>query len=69
MRCPWCGTDPLYVAYHDAEWGVPVRDDARLFEMLLLEGAQEDIQRLAVDMGMVDIAKPSLFDAKTEQRI
>jgi DNA-3-methyladenine glycosylase I len=39
-RCPWCGTDPLYVAYHDTEWGVPVHDDTRLFEMLTLEGAQ-----------------------------
>lgn len=39
-RCPWCGTDPLYVAYHDEEWGVPLHDDRRLFEMLILEGAQ-----------------------------
>ncbi len=39
-RCPWCGTDPLYVRYHDEEWGVPVHDDRRLFEMLVLEGAQ-----------------------------
>ena len=39
-RCPWCGEDPLYVAYHDREWGVPVRDDRTLFEFLLLEGAQ-----------------------------
>ena len=39
-RCEWCGTDPLYVAYHDEEWGVPVHDDRRLFEMLVLEGAQ-----------------------------
>jgi DNA-3-methyladenine glycosylase I len=39
-RCPWCGTDPLYVAYHDEEWGVPVHDDRHLFEMLVLEGAQ-----------------------------
>jgi DNA-3-methyladenine glycosylase I len=39
-RCAWCGTDPLYVRYHDEEWGVPVRDDRRLFEMLCLEGAQ-----------------------------
>ncbi len=39
-RCPWCGEDPLYVGYHDEEWGVPVRDDRRLFEFLLLEGAQ-----------------------------
>jgi DNA-3-methyladenine glycosylase I len=39
-RCEWCGTDPLYVAYHDNEWGIPVHDDVRLFEMLTLEGAQ-----------------------------
>ncbi|RIK72332.1 DNA-3-methyladenine glycosylase I [candidate division KSB1 bacterium] len=39
-RCEWCGDDPLYVAYHDEEWGVPVHDDRRLFEMLILEGAQ-----------------------------
>ena len=40
VRCPWCGDDPLYVAYHDLEWGVPVRDDRTLFEFLTLEGAQ-----------------------------
>lgn len=39
-RCPWCGDDPLYVAYHDTEWGVPSHDERHLFEMLLLEGAQ-----------------------------
>jgi DNA-3-methyladenine glycosylase I len=39
-RCFWCGDDPLYVAYHDDEWGVPVRDDRLLFEQLILEGAQ-----------------------------
>jgi len=39
-RCGWAGTDPLYVAYHDEEWGVPVHDDRHLFEMLMLEGAQ-----------------------------
>jgi DNA-3-methyladenine glycosylase I len=39
-RCGWCGSDPLYVAYHDREWGVPVRDDRTLFEFLVLEGAQ-----------------------------
>jgi DNA-3-methyladenine glycosylase I len=39
-RCGWAGTDPLYVAYHDEEWGVPVHDDRHLFEMLTLEGAQ-----------------------------
>jgi DNA-3-methyladenine glycosylase I len=39
-RCAWAGTDPLYVAYHDAEWGVPLHDDRALFEFLVLEGAQ-----------------------------
>jgi DNA-3-methyladenine glycosylase I len=39
-RCTWAGTDPLYVAYHDLEWGVPVHDDRTLFEFLILEGAQ-----------------------------
>jgi len=40
QRCGWCGTDQLYVAYHDEEWGVPVFDDRTLFEFLILEGAQ-----------------------------
>jgi len=39
-RCEWAGTDPLYVSYHDLEWGVPVHDDCTLFEFLILEGAQ-----------------------------
>jgi len=39
-RCSWCGDAPLYVAYHDEEWGVPVYDDRTLFEFLILEGAQ-----------------------------
>jgi DNA-3-methyladenine glycosylase I len=39
-RCSWAGSDPLMVAYHDEQWGVPVHDDRLLFEMLLLEGAQ-----------------------------
>jgi DNA-3-methyladenine glycosylase I len=39
-RCAWSGTDPLYIAYHDEEWGVPVHDDRMLFEFLVLEGAQ-----------------------------
>ena len=47
-RCPWCGTDPLYVAYHDEEWGVPVRDDTRLFELLILEGAQAGLSWITV---------------------
>ncbi|MEJ2265414.1 MAG: DNA-3-methyladenine glycosylase I [Anaerolineales bacterium] len=39
-RCEWAGSEPLYVAYHDQEWGVPQHDDGKLFEMLILEGAQ-----------------------------
>ena len=39
-RCAWAGTDPAMIAYHDDEWGVPVHDDGRLFEFLILEGAQ-----------------------------
>ncbi len=47
-RCSWCGSDPLYVDYHDTEWGVPVRDDATLFEFLLLEGAQAGLAWITV---------------------
>lgn len=47
-RCAWCGSDPLYVAYHDGEWGVPVRDDPTLFEFLLLEGAQAGLSWITV---------------------
>ena len=36
-RCPWCGDDPVYVTYHDTEWGVPVRDETALFERLIQE--------------------------------
>lgn len=48
VRCGWCGTDPLYVRYHDEEWGVPVRDDATLFEFLVLEGAQAGLSWITV---------------------
>ena len=47
-RCAWAGTDPLYVAYHDREWGVPARDDARLFEFLVLEGAQAGLSWITI---------------------
>jgi len=47
-RCAWCGTDPLYVAYHDEEWGVPVRDDRKLFEFLVLEGAQAGLAWITI---------------------
>jgi DNA-3-methyladenine glycosylase I len=48
MRCDWCGLDPLYVDYHDREWGVPLHDDRRLFEFLILEGAQAGLSWLTV---------------------
>lgn len=47
-RCTWCGDDPLYVAYHDREWGVPVRDDHTLFEFLILEGAQAGLSWITI---------------------
>jgi DNA-3-methyladenine glycosylase I len=47
-RCPWAGDDPLYVAYHDLEWGVPVHDDRTLFEFLVLEGAQAGLSWLTI---------------------
>ena len=70
-RCEWAGTDPLYVAYHDEEWGVPVHDDRTLFEFLILEGAQaglswstilkkRDGYRLAFDN--FDPAKVAAYD-------
>jgi DNA-3-methyladenine glycosylase I len=47
-RCPWAGSDPLYLDYHDRQWGVPVHDDRELFEMLLLEGAQAGLSWLTI---------------------
>src|SRR5215469_9950419 len=47
-RCTWPGTDPLYVAYHDEEWGVPVYDDRVLFEFLVLEGAQAGLSWITI---------------------
>lgn len=47
-RCPWCGDDPLYQAYHDTEWGVPVHEDRRHFEFLILEGAQAGLSWLTI---------------------
>jgi DNA-3-methyladenine glycosylase I len=47
-RCRWAGTDPLYVAYHDKEWGVPVYDDQTLFEFLILEGMQAGLSWITI---------------------
>jgi DNA-3-methyladenine glycosylase I len=48
QRCWWCGEDPLYVAYHDVEWGVPVHDERELFEFLCLEGAQAGLSWITI---------------------
>lgn len=47
-RCSWCGDDPLYQDYHDNDWGVPLHDEQRLFEMLILEGAQAGLSWLTI---------------------
>lgn len=47
-RCGWVSDDPLYIAYHDHEWGVPVKDPQRLFEMLCLEGQQAGLSWITV---------------------
>lgn len=47
-RCAWCGADPLYIAYHDQEWGVPLHDERALFEFLILEGAQAGLSWLTI---------------------
>ena len=72
-RCFWCGDDPLYAAYHDDEWGVPVHDDRLLFEQLILEGAQAGLSWITVlrkreryrqVLANFDVRKAARFDAK-----
>ena len=48
VRCGWAGNDPLYQRYHDREWGVPVHDDRRLFEFIVLEGAQAGLSWITI---------------------
>ena len=48
IRCNWCGNDPLYMEYHDTEWGVPVYDDAKLFEFLILETFQAGLSWITI---------------------
>jgi DNA-3-methyladenine glycosylase I len=47
-RCTWPGTDPLYISYHDKEWGVPLHNDRKLFEFLILEGAQAGLSWITI---------------------
>lgn len=48
VRCKWCGDDPLYISYHDEEWGVPIYDDTQLFEFITLEGAQAGLSWMTI---------------------
>ncbi len=48
LRCPWAGDDPDYIAYHDDEWGFPVHDETKLFEMLVLEGFQAGLSWITI---------------------
>ena len=48
VRCGWAGSDPLYIAYHDQEWGVPLHDERALFEMLILEGFQAGLSWITI---------------------
>src|SRR4051812_10914026 len=65
IRCAWCGDDPLYVRYHDEEWGVPCHDDRHLFEMLNLEGAQAGLSWITILRKRPEYRKAfDRFDAK-----
>lgn len=77
-RCPWCGNDELYVAYHDKQWGVPLHDDKELFEMLILEGAQAGLSWITVlrkrenyrkAFDHFDVKKIAKYDAKKVEQL
>ena len=77
-RCAWAGSDPLYMTYHDEEWGVPAHDDRHLFEMLILEGAQAGLSWITIlrkreayrkAFAGFDPAKVAKFDARKIERL
>ncbi len=77
-RCSWCGDDPLYQQYHDNEWGVPCRDDKKLFEFVLLEGAQAGLSWITVlrkreayrsAFAGFDVQKVAAFDEQDIERL
>lgn len=77
-RCAWAGDDPLMVSYHDAEWGVPSRDDRHLFEMLTLEGAQAGLSWMTIlrkrggyakGFAGFDPARVARFDPRRVERL
>lgn len=78
IRCAWCGTDPLYVRYHDEEWGKPVYDDQTLFEFLVLESAQAGLSWITVlrkrenyrkAFGNFDVSKVAAFTEEDIERL
>src|SRR2546425_11327912 len=77
-RCPWAGSDPRMIAYHDEEWGVPVHDDRLLFEFLILEGAQAGLSWQTIlnkrdayreAFAGFDPARVARFDARRIERL
>lgn len=77
-RCPWCGSEPLYVAYHDDEWGVPCRDDSKLFEFIILETFQAGLSWMTIlkkrqnfrkAFSGFDPAKVACFSEKRQQTL
>lgn len=77
-RCPWAGEDPLYIDYHDREWGVPSHNDQHLFEMLILEGAQAGLSWITIlrkrenyrrAFSQWDVEKVARFTAKDVARL
>jgi DNA-3-methyladenine glycosylase I len=78
FRCPWCLTDPIYMAYHDEEWGVPCHDDLRWFEMLVLESAQAGLSWITIlrkrenyarAFANWDVERVARFGEKDRQRL
>lgn len=78
QRCQWAGNDPLYQKYHDEEWGKPVHDDRRLFEMLILEGAQAGLSWITIlrkrenyrmAFNNFDVKKIAKYDSKKVARL
>lgn len=77
-RCAWCGNDPLYIKYHDEEWGKPVHNDQTLFEFLILEGAQAGLSWITIlrrrenyrkAFANFDVKKVAAFTEKDAERL
>ena len=78
LRCPWANGSDLYIAYHDDEWGVPVHDDRRFFEFLILEGAQAGLSWSTIlnkraayreAFGGFDPARVAKYDSRKIERL